>query len=97
MSRTIKVVALLSAGVIALGGISAGCGSEPKMFNPDTAEPAPAGESEGQAKAREYAVFRLEMDEFSRTELIEQLVYDGMSRDNATYAAETVNHPNLKE
>ena len=103
--RRITTIALLSAGVIALGGLSAAC--EPANNEPQAkrtvaerpataAEKAPAPEaseaveSVSEANARASAEQYLSGQSFSRKGLIEQLKFEGFSTADATYGVGAV-------
>ena len=105
MSRSIRVVALGSASVGALGGLSAAC--EPADNEPQakrtvaeqtakTAKKPPAPkssqplESVSEANARASAEQYLSGQSFSRSGLIKQLKFEGFSTADATYGVGAV-------
>lgn len=57
---------------------------------PPTTEDPFAGETLSQSNARDSATSYLDMSGFSRTGLIEQLEYEGFSREDASYAADVL-------
>lgn len=94
-------ISLLSAGFIALGGLSAGCASadnEPQtkrtvteqVAPPDDNTPAATKETVSEANARAKAEDYLDNQAFSRKGLINQLEFEGFSTADATYGASAV-------
>ena len=103
--RSRITIALLSAGVIALGGLTAACASvdnAPQAKRTVTErtttaaksvpapEPAANQESTSEANARAKAGSYLDISAFSRKGLIKQLEFEGFSTADATYGVGAV-------